>query len=92
MGLIKDNYKIDKLNLTISPAYAMVGKIKIENDYAIAEMKIHKTREDLEMYEPLEVMNISCHIDRNLSVYTQIYTKAKEDLFNDWEDDIQGVE
>ena len=47
MGLKKDSYKIEKLNITITPAYAMVGKIEIENDTAIAEMKIHKTREDL---------------------------------------------
>ena len=92
MGLKKNNYNIEKLNITISSAYAMVGKIEIEKDYAIAEMKIHKTRADLEEYEPLEVVNISCHIDRKLSVYEQIYTKAKEDLFNDWSDDIQGVE
>ena len=92
MGLIKDSYKIDKLNLTIFPAYAMVGKIEIEKDYAIAEMRIHKTREDLEEYEPLEIINISCPIDRNLSVYEQIYTKSKEDLFKDWSDDIQEVE
>ena len=92
MGLIKDNYKIDKLNLTISPAYAMVGKIEIENDIAMAEMKIHKTREDLEKYEPLETINISCPINRNLSVYEQIYINAKKDIFKDWENDIQKVE
>lgn len=88
MGLIKNNYKIDKLNITISPAYAMVGKIEIENDTAITEMKIHKTREDLEKYEALETINITCNIKRNLSVYEQIYVKAKEDMFQGWEDDI----
>ena len=88
MGLIKNSYKSEKLNIDISPAYAMVGKIEIEDDNAIAEMKIHKTREDLEIYEPLEVVNISCPIDRNISVYEQIYIKAKEDIFKDWQDDI----
>lgn len=91
MGLKKNNYNIEKLNITISPAYAMVGKIEIENDTAIAEMKIHKTRADLEEYESLEVVNISCHIDRNLSVYEQIYIEAKKDLFKNWSDDIQEV-
>ena len=89
MGLIKDNYKIEKLNIDISPAYAMVGKIEIENDTAIAEMKIHKSRENLEMYEPLETINISCYINRNLSVYEQIYIEAKKGLFKEWQDDIQ---
>ena len=89
MGLIKDSYKIEKLNIDISPAYAMVGKIEIENDNAIVEMKIHKTREDLESYEPLEIISINYPIDRNLSVYEQIYTKAKNDIFKDWQDDIR---
>lgn len=89
MGLIKNSYKSKKLNIDITPAYAMVGKIEIENDTAIAEMKIHKSRENLEMYEPLETINISCPIDRNLSVYEQIYIEAKKGLFKEWQDDIQ---
>ena len=88
MGLIKNSYKSEKLNIEITPAYAMVGKIEIENDTAIAEMKIHKTREDLEEYEPLETINISCLIDRNVSVYEQIYIEAKKGLFKEWQDDI----
>lgn len=89
MGLIKNSYKSEKLNIDISPAYAMVGKIEIENDTAIAEMKIHKSRENLEMYEPLETINISCPIDRNVSVYEQIYIEAKKGLFKEWQDDIK---
>lgn len=89
MGLIKNSYKSEKLNIDISPAYAMVGKIEIENDTAIAEMKIHQSRENLEMYEPLETINIGCSIDRNLSVYEQIYIEAKKGLFKEWQDDIQ---
>ena len=88
MGLKKDSYKSDKLNIEITPAYAMIGRIEIENDTAISEIKIHKTREDLETYEPLETVNILCNIDRNQSVYEQIYIKAKEDIFKDWQDDI----
>ena len=88
MGLKKDSYKIEKLNIDISPAYAMVGKIEIENDSALAEIKIHKTREALKQYEALETINITCNIERNLSVYEQIYVKAKEDMFQGWEDDI----
>ena len=89
MGLKKDSYKIDKLNIEITPAYAMIGKIEIENDSAIVEMKIHKTREDLEKYEPLETFNISCNIDRNKSVYEQIYLSVKEDMFEEWQDSIE---
>lgn len=88
MGLKKDSYKIDKLNIEITPAYAMIGKIEIENGSAIVEMKIHKTREDLEKYEPLETFNISCNIDRNKSVYEQIYLSVKDDMFKGWDDDI----
>lgn len=89
MGLIKNSYKSEKLNIDISPAYAMVGKIEIENDTAIAEIKIHKTRKDLEEYEPLEKINVTCFIDRNSSVYEQIYIEAKKGLFKEWQDDIQ---
>ena len=89
MGLIRNSYKSEKLNIDITPAYAMVGKIEIENDTAIAEIKIHKTREDLEEYEPLETINITCPIDRNISVYEQIYIEAKKGLFKEWQDDIQ---
>lgn len=67
----------------------MVGKIEIENDTAIAEIKIHISRENLEMYEPLETINITCPIDRNSSVYEQIYIEAKKSLFKEWQDDIQ---
>lgn len=88
MGLKKDSYKIEKLNIEITPAYAMIGKIEIENDSAIVEMKIHKTREDLEKYEALETFNISCNINRNKSVYEQIYLSVKEGIFKGWEDDI----
>ena len=50
-------------------------------------MKIHKNRENLEMYEPLETINISCPIDRNSSVYEQIYIEAKKGLFKEWQDE-----
>ena len=89
MGLKKNSYKSEKLNIDITPAYTMVGKIEIENDTAIAEMKIHISRENLEMYEPLETINITCPIDRNVSVYEQIYLEAKKGLFKEWQDDIK---
>lgn len=89
MGLKRDSYKSEKLNIDISPAYAMVGRISIENDTAIAEIKIHKSREELKEYEPLETINITCSIDRNLSVYEQIYLEAKKGLFKEWQDDIK---
>ena len=73
-------------NILLEPYYKF--KIEIENDTAIAEIKIHKTREDLEMYEPLETINITCPIDRNSSVYEQIYIEAKKGLFKEWQDNI----
>lgn len=91
MGLKKDSYKIENLNIEISPAYAMIGRIEIENGSAIAEMKIHKTREELEQYEPLETSYLSCFLDRNKSVYEQIYAEAKKGIFKDWEDSIEEL-
>lgn len=90
MGLKRDSYKSEKLNIEIAPAYAMVGRIEMENDTASVEIRIHRTREDLETYEALESCNmIIDNIDRNKSIYEQIYTKAKEELFIDWEDSIE---
>ncbi|MGN1342874.1 MAG: hypothetical protein ACI4VL_06785 [Bacilli bacterium] len=89
MGLIKEKYKIESTGQEISPAYAMVGDIDIMGSNAYVIMNIHTTRENLEMYEPLEKINITCNIDRNLSVYEQIYIEAKKGLFKEWQDDIQ---
>lgn len=92
MGLKKEKYVIEKLNIEITPAYAMIGKIEIDNDSAIAEMKIHKTRADLEQYEPLESININCNLDRNKPIYEQIYIEAKNGIFKEWENDILNLE
>lgn len=87
MGLIKKDYEVNKVVLPV--AYAMIGKVRISKDNtAYTEFNIHTSRENNENNPPLQKLGFFCEINRNLSVYEQIYTKAKEDIFKDWEDDI----
>lgn len=87
MGLIKKDYEINGVVLPL--AYAMIGKVKINKDNtSYTEFNIHTSRENNINEKPLQKLGFFCEIDRNISVYEQIYIKAKEDIFNDWQDDI----
>lgn len=86
MGLKKQNYELRGIN--IPEAYAMIGKVEIENNIATVGFNIHTSRENLKKYDPLETITIAIKFDRNLSLYEQLYIKSKEDIFKDWQDDI----
>ena len=87
MGLIKKDYEINGVVLPL--AYAMIGKVKINKDNtSYTEFNIHTSRENNINEKPLQKLGFFCKIDRNISVYEQIYIKAKEDIFNDWQDEI----
>ena len=88
MGLIKKDYTIN--GVVLPNAYAMIGKVKInKDDTAWTEFHIHTSRENDVNELPLQKVGFFCGIDRNQSVYEQIYIKAKEDIFKEWQDDIQ---
>ena len=87
MGLIKKDYTIN--GVVLPNAYAMIGKVKInKNNTSYTEFNIHTSRENNVNELPLQKVGFFCEIDRNQSVYEQIYIKAKEDIFKDWQDDI----
>ena len=86
MGLKKQNYIINGLELPL--AYAKIGNIEIIEDTANVEFKIHTSRENLNIYEPIVTIKQSINFNRNNPLYEQLYRKSKEDYFKDWEDDI----
>lgn len=89
MGLKTTNYKVQELGITIPKAYARLTNIDINVDgEAFGTFEIHQTREDLTKNKPLERFYISDIINKDLPVHNQLYIKAKQDVFIDWEDDI----
>jgi len=89
MGFKTTNYEIKHLGLIIPEAYAMITKIVINPESkAYATFDIQKSREDINEKTFLEQVNISCNIDKTAPIYEQLYLKAKEEYFSDWQDDI----
>ena len=93
MGFKTKNYEVKELNITIDNAYAKISNLTITNKgVAYAIFNVQQDREATENLEPLEVISYSCEVDKTLPVHEQVYLKAKEDIFKDWEDDIISVE
>lgn len=89
MGLKTTNYQIKDLGISIPEAYARLTNININVDgEAFGTFEVHQTREDLIENKPLERIHVNYVIDKKLPLHKQMYEKAKEELFIDWEDDI----
>ena len=89
MGLKTTNYEVKDFGITIPEAYARLTNININVDgEAFGVFEIHQTREDLIENNPLERVHVNYVIDKDLPIHNQMYVKAKEELFIDWEDDI----
>lgn len=89
MGLKTTNYKVKNFGITLPEAYARLTNISIDLDgNALGIFEIHQNREDIVKSHPLERIHINSVIDKELPVHTQLYIKAKEINFIDWEDDI----
>lgn len=89
MGLKTTNYELPGFGLTLPEAYARLSHINIDLDgRAYGAFEIHQTREDIGVHQPLETKSIFCVIDKEQPVHTQLYNKAKEKTFINWEDDI----
>lgn len=92
MGLKTNNYNIDGINLTLPTAYAQITHISINLDgTANAMFAIQQNRNMISTNNAIETKHISCSIDKEQPIYSQIYIKAKETLFEGWEDDIIAV-
>lgn len=89
MGLIKDKTVVK--NVEISPAYAKIIRLYNENgNNVVAYFGISNSRENLNNNEVLEEIGFNCEIDKSADkIFNEVYTKAKEELFADWEDDIK---
>ena len=88
MGLKTTNYEISHLGIVIPEAYAKINNISInEEGYAMAQFYIQQSREDMNL-NPFKVETIRVKIDKDLPIYSQVYTLSKEITFKYWEDDI----
>ncbi len=89
MGLLIKDYKLNEFDITIPVAYARLVDVNILLDGdAKAIFEIQQNREDVGVKKPFERKYCMYKIDKNLPIHEQIYTKAKADIFIDWEDDI----
>lgn len=88
MGLKKSNYKVLNMGIELPEAYAQVTAIRLRGDDCEAEIAIQKNRESIFKFRPIDRRNLHFKIDRSQNLLEQIYAKAKETYFGDWEDDI----
>ena len=88
MGLIKnDGYNLKGVNIT--PAYAKITKLFVDDTIARAYFGISNSRKNLEANTPIDEIYYECEINRsNDEVFKDVYTKAKQDIFTGWQDDI----
>lgn len=88
MGLKTTNYQIEEKGITIDTAYAKIDSIYIKGNKATANFAIQQSREQTETLEPLDIVSVTCIADKEKPLHEQMYVKAKEEVFKDWEDDI----
>ena len=91
MGLKTTNYEVKNFGITLSQAYARLSNINVDiNGDAFGVFEIHQTREDSldAAKSAIQREGFNCVIDKDLPLHKQVYEKAKEKLFIDWEDDI----
>lgn len=89
MGLKTTNYEVKDLGIMVPTAYAQVTSLFIDKGgNAYADFSIQQNRDDIDTKEAFAKESISCTIDKTQPIYTQVYNKAKETIFEGWEDDI----
>ena len=91
MGLKTTNYQIKEKGITIDTAYAKIGSIFVKGNRATANFDIQQSREQTESLEALDIVSVSCVIDKEKPLHEKMYLNAKEEIFMDWEDDIVEV-
>lgn len=90
MGLIKRN-GYDVKGVALNQAYAKINRLYVERENnVVAYFGISNNRDNTS--EPLEEISFECKFDKSQNVFEQVYIKAKEELFQGWEDDIPVVE
>ena len=89
MGLKTTNYEVKKFGITIPTAYARLTNVSVDvNGDAFGVFEIHQERDDLTTSEALDRVHFTTTINKDLPIHGQVYTKAKAEIFTEWEDDI----
>lgn len=92
MGLKKENYTVQETGITIANAYAQIVATSVDKDgKAYAVFAIQQSRGNIGKFTPLETVAITHMVDKEKPLHEQMYVKAKEEVFKDWEDDIVEV-
>ena len=77
MGLKTTNYEIKELGITLPEAYAILKKLRIDKNEAIAKLAVQSTREKALALAPIYTESIRFTIDRNENPYVTAYRLAK---------------
>lgn len=89
MGFKTTNYESKAFGISVPEAYARLTRVSVNvNGVANAMFEIQQTREQIGTKKALSLVPFSCEIDKEQPLHKQVYEKAKEKRFKDWEDDI----
>ena len=89
MGLKATNYTAKNYGITLENAYAQITSASVGlNGKAHCMFEIQTDREAIGVNSPFDTVVFHCEVDKALPVFEQLYTKAKSEIFVDWEDDI----
>lgn len=77
MGLKTTDYLVKKFGITIPNAYAVVNKLSVDGDNAIAEFHVQTNRQRAFDEEPIETVTVSFKINRSGNLFAQAYEVAK---------------
>ena len=80
MGLVKHNYEVKGLGITLPTAYAMVKNLNVLGDTAVAEFHIQASRDNAINLRPLEVKKFRFKVDRNTNPYETAYIESKKQV------------
>ena len=87
------NFEAKAYGITVLEAYARLTMVNVNvHGVANATFEIQQTREELGTKKALSIVPFSCDIDKEQHLHKQIFEKAKEKRFKDWEDDIVEVD
>lgn len=89
MGFKTTNYKVKNMGIEMPEAYAQLSDLMVGLDnIARGTFKIQQDRDSITTKQAVETKFLSCEVDKDLPLHKQVYEKAKETIFIDWEDDI----
>lgn len=90
MGLKTTNYEIKNYGITLADAYAQLVNVHVDLEGRVqCTFQVQQSRDNIGINQPLEIKFFSCEIDKDLPIHKQVYEKAKECIFVNWEDDIR---